>query len=597
MSSAVVRSLTGAVFAFTSFITNPLIAAETVEPVVVTATRTTETADSTLSPMIIIDAETIAKNAGADIADLLREYSSIEIGRNGGAGHTTSIFIRGAESNHTLVLIDGVKINPGTIGTPAIQNIDPSVIDHIEIVKGPRSTQFGSDAIGGVINIITKRSTKLGADYSAAADAGSYNTRGFRFNALNKTAQNSAGLQISGTESSGFPVRTISTIDRGYNNLNVNLFGNRQIGDTNYEISHWHTNGKSEYLDFSLNPVDQKFLNEAIALTIKNSPMANWASTLKLSHATDEIDENQTDDYAHTHRYTLDWQNDLQLNKGQLLSAGVMLSNEHTQALSFGTYFDENTPVNAIFVQDKLEMGMQKIVLGARVTDHKTFGTNTTWNIEYGLAVTDNLKLILANNTGFRAPDSTDRFGYNGNPNLKPEKSNNKEVGIRFAPNKSNHIEFNIFQNKIDDLVDYNGAINQNIDEAEIRGFESIYTYTTSAWDLRACATIQNPHDITYNEPLGRRASHIYNIYGDYKLSDFNIGLNLSYASNRRDSHYTSTILDEYTLATLTGQYKANKDLTLNARIENLTNTDYQLADGYRTPGRSGYIDLQYHFE
>src|SRR5690606_15489692 len=125
------------------------------DPVVVTATRTAHTADETLASVTVITAEEIERSQAVDVLELLRFHAGIDIGRNGGFGQNASIFLRGTESNHTLVLLDGVRINPGTIGGPALQFIDPAAIERIEIVRGPRSALYGSDAIGGVIQIFT----------------------------------------------------------------------------------------------------------------------------------------------------------------------------------------------------------------------------------------------------------------------------------------------------------------------------------------------------------------------------------------------------------------------------------------------------------
>lgn len=575
-----------------------VFAVDQVDPVVVTATRTAESGDATLSPMIVIDAETIARHPGADVSDILREHSGIEIGRNGGPGQLTSIFIRGANSNHTLVMIDGVRINPGTIGGASIQNIDPSIIERIEVVKGPRSTLYGSDAIGGVINIITKRAAP-GTQYDVAVGAGRYDTKSLKINAQHRSTDKAAGIQISGTDSHGFPTRTTSTIDRGYDNLNVNLYGSQKIGQSNVEVSHWLATGKVEYLDFSLLPIDQRFDNNTTAVTIKNAPATDWSSTVKLSHVTDKIRQNQSADFVETDRYVIDWQNDVQLGKHNVLTAGIMLSDENTAYASAFSAFNVDTTVGAVFIQDILEHRAHKLVIGARHTEHETFGTHTTWNLEYGYSFNNQLKLILANNSGFRAPDSTDRFGFGGNINLRPETSVNSEIGLRYLITPQQRLELNVFHNKIDNLFRYNN-VNvslENINETEIKGIEALYGFTAQQWVFRANAVVQNPHDISNNRQLARRAKHIYNVYGGYKTDSSDTGLNVTYSSNRPDFGPASGFNDEYTLLNLTSGYHFSRKLTLAGRIENLTDENYELAAGYNTPGRSLFLELQYHMD
>ena len=172
--------------------------------VVVTATRVPTPIDEVLAPVIVIDQDAIDRSAPADATDLLRFHAGLDIGRNGGPGQTTSVFIRGADSNHTLVLVDGVRMNPGTIGLAALQNIPPDMIERIEVVKGPRSALWGSDAIGGVINVITRRGTRDG--WSAEAGYGDYDTRKASLNGgvpLGSSADFDFG--VSWIDSNGFP--------------------------------------------------------------------------------------------------------------------------------------------------------------------------------------------------------------------------------------------------------------------------------------------------------------------------------------------------------------------------------------------------------
>ena len=574
-------------------------AAEQTAPVIVTATRTAQIADASVAPVIVIDQQTLQQNPGADIADILRMYTGIEISRNGGPGQTTSMFIRGADSNHTLVMIDGVKINPGTIGAAALQNIDLSMIDHIEVVKGPRSTLYGSEAIGGVINIITKRRKTDGSDFSAAAGGGSYGTKQIRMSAHHHTADRGAGIEVSKIKSDGFPTKAASSVDRGYDNLNVHLYGSQHVGDTDYKISHWQSSGNTQYLDFSNAPVDQDFENATTAITAKTTMGSSWVSTLKLSHISDKIDQNQSSDFAHTSRYAVDWQNDVQWNAKNLLTAGVYRSQENTKASIYGTGFDVDTYVNAAYAQNVLTSTSTTLITGLRFTQHQTFGDNTTWDVEYAINLGSAFRLTLASNSGFRAPDSTDRFGFGGNPDLKPEKSQNSEIGLRFAPSKHHRVTLNVYRNKITDLAEYDNLTSmiQNIGQATITGSELVYELLGQHWSARASAAIQDPHNDVNDTQLLRRSKHAYSLLLKYRSSAFDIGIEAYYSGTRPDidiNTYLPTTLDPYTLVNLSGEYRFTQTLSMSLRIENLGDTDYQVASGYNTPGRSAYAELRY---
>ena len=184
----------------------PVFAAETVPPLgetMVTATRTETPVSDVLAPVILINRDDLARSLAPDISALLQFHAGIDIARNGGPGQTTSVFIRGTDSNHATVLVDGVRINPGTIGGAQIQNVSPDVVDRIEIVKGPRSTLYGTDAIGGVINIITRRYPTSGFD--ASVGYGRYDTREASFSAgFRGDQQRDRALPVYGWTPKGF---------------------------------------------------------------------------------------------------------------------------------------------------------------------------------------------------------------------------------------------------------------------------------------------------------------------------------------------------------------------------------------------------------
>ena len=197
--------------------------------IIVTATRIPTPVEEVLAPVIVIDRDTIERSVAGDAADLLRFHAGLDLARSGGPGQTTAVFIRGAESNHTLVLVDGVRINPGTIGLAALQNIQPSQIERIEVVKGPRSALYGTDAIGGVINVITRRGVRDG--WSAEAGYGDYDTRQASMNGAVTAGPVEFDLGVSWLDSDGFPTRTTDGTDRGYDNLGINAQVAADVGD------------------------------------------------------------------------------------------------------------------------------------------------------------------------------------------------------------------------------------------------------------------------------------------------------------------------------------------------------------------------------
>ena len=571
-----------------------LSAATAANTTIITASKTAQIADKTLAPVIVISRDEISRSRASDVADLLRFHAGLDIGRNGGAGQATSVFIRGTESNHTLVMIDGVKINPGTIGGAALQNISPDSIERIEIVKGPRSTLYGSEAIGGVINIITKQPEKT--SFSFSAEGSRYQTQhaSSSLGYVNKNIH--AGIDLSYLNTDGFPAKSASIIDSGHNNTAFNAFLGGSIDDTDIELRHWQAQGNTEYLDFSLLPKDQDFLNTSTSITITTPIKDAWQAKAIVGYIRDELDQSQGNDFANTQRFTVDLQNDITLDERQLLTAGLYLSHERAKSLSFGTAFNETTNVNALYIQDDINVDEHHILASARYTDHETFGNHTTWNLEYGYALSSNTTLTAGAGTAFRAPDSSDRFGSSGNPNLDPETSLNLELGLRKKINKSQSLSIAIFDNKIKKLISYPGPLFQatNIDKATIRGVELAYQIAKQQWGTRISAITQNPEDSNTGILLPRRAEHTLTASAYYQIEQLKITGDAIATSQRKDSNFSTLINRGYVLLNLGLIRTINEKLEVFAKAENLLDKQYQLANGFNTADRSVFIGFKF---
>ena len=197
-----------------------VFAQDELEETVITATRTPVPVDSVGAPVIVLTRADIERSLATDVSDLL-QYAGLELSRNGGPGQTTTLFTRGTESNHTVVLIDGVRINPGTIGGAALQNLAPESLERIEIVKGPRSSLYGTDAIGGVVQLFTRNASRTG--FSGGTTFGSDSTQQYFGDAAYATDRMKLGLGGGYSESDGIPVFTDDTLNRGWRNTTARL--------------------------------------------------------------------------------------------------------------------------------------------------------------------------------------------------------------------------------------------------------------------------------------------------------------------------------------------------------------------------------------
>jgi vitamin B12 transporter len=581
------------------------------DDVLVTATRRAISAATALQPVTIIDRAAIERSHAFDVADLLRYYAGIEIARNGGPGQVTSAFIRGANSNHTLVLIDGVKVNPGTAGGAALQNITPELVERIEIVKGPRSSLHGSEAIGGVINIITRRGA-AGPELGASVQAGQYGTRGASANASWQDEHVGAGISATTLRVDGFPTFRDSDTDRGFENDAVNAWARGTLGAFDAEASHWQATGNVEYADFFRAPQDQDFTNRLSRLRLGWSGQA-WRSAVTFSRFVDRIEQSQSavpGDFVETERDALDWQNDLDLVTGLELTAGVALSRERTRGQSFGMPLESapgrgnaDRDEDAVYLQAATEFGTHRFVAAGRRTDHEIFGGVNTWNLEWGTPVGDYWAISAGTGRGFRAPSTTDLYAFGGNPALEPEISRSIDATLRYRPVPDYEVSLELFRTRITDLIQYfdpdgfGGPLpgrNENIGEARIKGAELGWRARYGAWGVTTTMLTQRPEDADTGACLLRRAERSATALLTRQAGEHEFGLQLLASGERRD--FGGTRLAGYVLAGLTAQFTLAEHWTLRARIDNLLDQDYELVEGYNTPGRGFYASLAYRY-
>lgn len=576
-------------------------------PVVISATRVAQPTEESIASVVVISRAEIAQSQAQDTADLLRLHAGVDVARNGGPGQTTSVFMRGAESNHTLVMIDGVKINAGTVSTAAIQNIRPEMIERIEIVKGPRSVLYGSEAVGGVINIITRRGA-MGQTIEAAIEGGEYNTQAVRGAWSYGGGQFRAGVRAEHFQTDGFPTLSTDNRDRGHRDGTGQAYAGLRMHGLDVELSHWQSTGTTEYSGYLAAPLDQDFRNAATQIALKANPLAPWATHLRLSQIEDRIDQNKVNflnelDHAHTRRTVFDWQNDVQW-AAHLLTGGVVLSRENTSARSYGTVYDVDTDSDALYLQDQIHFGPHRFLAALRYTDHETAGNHTTWNLGYRYEHTATLQWVANAGTAFREPDAADRYGYGGNPNLKPEISRTLELGVRHQPKSSHEVGLTAFDTRIEDLITYNDpdffdiipGLNENIEEAHITGIEANYGFSQGPWRSRAQITLQNPESLDSGEVLARRARQAFTASFGYDVQRYAVGLEMLAQGRRKDSNFSDDINAGYGIVNATAVWRPHADWTLRARLENLFDKDYVLAHGYNTSGRAAYVSLAYAF-
>jgi vitamin B12 transporter len=257
--------------------------------VLVTATRYPVPSEQVLPSAFVIERNDIQRSLVMDVTDALRFHTGLEFGRYGGPGQTSSIFMRGTDSNHTLVLVDGVRINPGTVGGAALQNIAPALIERIEVVKGPRSTLYGTDAIGGVVHIFT--SARSAEGFSGEVGYGADNTRSAAATAGFGSERAHLGFGVNYFETDGFAPRTIDPRGGAHDNLGFNVAGTIEVAGGELQASFWRASGSTDYVSFSSRTFDnalitQDQVNQVASLAYEWS-IGRWTSKIELGHMID----------------------------------------------------------------------------------------------------------------------------------------------------------------------------------------------------------------------------------------------------------------------------------------------------------------------
>jgi vitamin B12 transporter len=573
------------------------------EPLVVTASGRQAPARDALAALVVITRAEIERAQATDVAELLRLHAGVEIGRNGGPGAVTSVFIRGGESNHALVLIDGVRINPSSSGGAALQNIAPDMIERIEIVKGPRATLYGSDAIAGVVNIITRAPAV--AAFEARARGGSFGSRDGSLFAAAGDGATGAALHAQHLDSDGFPPQPAGTQDRGARNATARLRASTHAGGVGLAAQAWHAEGNSEYVGF-FGPADQDFRNQALALHASAAPADAWSTQLAVSRMLDDVRQNQSADFVRTERTGVDWTNVLALGGARHLSLGVRAAREEVRAELFGSAIAEDRDLLAAFAQYEFAAGAHRALAALGATDHDAFGSRADWNAEYGYDLSAATRLIVAAGSGFRAPDATDRFGFGGNPELEPERALNVEAGLRRALGQGQVAELRVFHSEVEDLISVECVANcadadpfndvfsaVNVDRYRNRGAELGWRLDAGGWSARLSLLRQNPRSVGRPDPcsgtgrLCRRADQsaaasLVRHWGGHFL-----GLDAIGADHRLD--FGGQRLAGYGLLNLTGGVALGR-LRLAARVENALDREYQTAAGFRQAERSFHV-------
>lgn len=580
--------------------------------VVVTATRTAQTADQTLSPITVITRRQIEQSQAGSLEDLLRGQAGVDVANSGGAGKLSSLFLRGASSSQVLVLVDGVKINSPTSGQASLQDIPLELIDHVEIVRGPRSSLYGSEAIGGVIQIFTKKADAQ-AKPAFMASAGSYGASSRAATLPGVFADKgwySAGFEdiytrgFNACKGSSNPMASCGVIEPdadGYHSRTARLSGGwRFDADTQLELDWRQTAGNTQYDGDAFSGNQSIIFQQIASVKFAAHPTSRWQTSLQVGQNQDAADTYYDAMFVSnfsTRRQSASWQNTLDLAAQHQLVAGI--DRQQDEVTGSTTYTVSSRDNNGAFAQYLGEFGAQRWEIAARADHNSQFGAKATGSLAWGLTLTDSLRATASWGTAFKAPTFDDLY-YPGfaNPNLKPEYAHSANLGL-VGKFKDGHWSANAYETRLSDLISWNGALPVNIDEARIRGLELESAYQVNQWETSGNVNFLNPVSLAAGSDgnqLPRRAKKSLTLNLDRVAGDWRYGATLRSEGRRFDdlANTPSTAMAGYATVDLRSEYRLDKAWRVQARLENIFNRDYETVYNYNQPRRGVYVTLRY---
>lgn len=580
----------------------------------VTATRTPQTMDETLASVSLLTSEQIRLLQPQDLFDLLSHLPGVDLIRNGGQGSTTSLYLRGTSHGQTLILVDGVRISSATLGATSIQYLDPEQIDRIEVVRGPRSSLYGSEAIGGVIQIFTKRGAAdarpmvkigYGSDNSRETLVGISGQKGTtRYNfSANYSGTDGIDSRIydanTDADEDAYRNTTVTgSLDHSWDNdISAGIHFYQSEGEHEYDAGPFGAPGAQPYSDYRI---------ESLSTSFAMPVMQHWNSSVTVGISKDESDDsddNLADNFSfHTKRESVVWQNDLEIGQDQLLTLGVDYQDDK---VSSSTSYAVNDRDNKAYFAQYQSSPTRRIDLmaGFRVDDNEQFGTHNTYHAALGIDLTDRHRLIISHGTGFKAPSFNDLYWpaspwSAGNPDLDPEESSNVEVELRGDYSWGNW-SLSLFENRIDDLINWAETAPffwqpSNVDEAKIKGAEAVFQTSLAGARVMAAANWLDPRDRTTDNLLARRAQRSFTLDIDKDFGPLAWGGTLRTQSARYDDVANNRRLGGYATLDIRLTYAISEQLQAQLKLENVLDKDYQLSADYNTQGTQAFFSLTY---
>jgi vitamin B12 transporter len=588
-----------------------------VNPVVVSASRMEQPLSEALSSVSIISRADIDKAQAATLADLLQGEAGFEFGRNGGPGTTTSFFLRGQNSTNVAIMIDGVRVQPDSIGSLTQADMPLSQIERIEVLRGSAGALYGDAAIGGVINIYTRKGKGKMTPYGAVS-YGSYNTRDISAGYGGEVDGKSLDLNAGVTRSDGFSAMNklqntaTNPADNGYSKKNASLrFEDKLTQSLKLGFRVATATSETSYDKNDANAYSFKTTNDTYSVYGRQQLNEAWFSTLDMTHTQLKYEDMKngnpypasgfTSSYLNGKQNALRWGNVYEISKAYKASFGVdVLKDEYETSGDHGYKINRNTKgyyggLTSVFDALTLQANLRRdqIDLDAYTSgalSSSSIGATSTL-LGAGYQLNSAWKLTGTASTGFRAPTAYD---MSTNATVKQEEFKSQEAGVVYADaNTYGRVVY--FKTTTKSAIGYNSMSEAvNIGETQVDGIEATLRTNWRGHNIKVSVVQQDPWSVSDNEQLGRRARQYGSIDISRPFMGYEIGTRLYAAGERKDSHYNTHMLAGYSTWAFYAIRKIDTEWTARVKLENAFDRQYQLAHGYNTPGRGVYVTLQY---
>ena len=578
------------------------------DPIVVTASRSPMAASQAVAEVTVLEREDLDRVSGQTLVQVLGAQPGVEFASTGGLGKTGSLFIRGMDSRHTLLLVDGVRVGSATLGTPSLDNLPLETIERIEIVRGPLSALYGSDAVGGVIQIFTRRGTP-GLHPNAQVTLGSNNYHQIAGGLAFGSGAVDGAVQVQQTKTDGFSATNPKAL---YGNYNPDNDGFEQRGGSlslGWQVAQdWRVDAVA-LESYGINHFDDgpgvdsrsRLTNSLQSMQTHGRVMGDWRSKLSLARSVDRIDTLASADpwtdlgSIQTTQWQATWENTVKTPIGTALA--LVERTDQEVANSTLNYTVSDRTINSAALGLSGHGAGHTWQASLRRDDNSQFGQQNTGAVGWGYEVLEGLRVGASYGTSFVAPSFNQLYwpGY-GNPNLLPEEGRHGEVSLRWAIG-DHGVRLAWFDNRIDNFIS-SGPAPANVPQARIDGWAISYDGQWENLRLGASLDLIDPRNATqgasYGKQLARRAKQAFKTQADWTIGDWSLGGVFSAYSDRYDDAANTRRLAGYATLDLRADYRIQRDWTVGARLNNVGDKVYETAYGYNQPGRELFVVLRY---